>query len=88
MLTCASKPKPDENSPTPSGTRVSQRANFSLSVAETVVSAKAERRGFRKVSEKVRKNHSFLSKRVVFVVDDTGLEPVTSRTSTPKCDFL
>jgi hypothetical protein len=56
-------------------------------VAETVVSTKAERREFHKVSEKVKKNRSFLSKRTIFVVDDTGLEPVTSRTSTPKCDF-
>ena len=38
-------------------------------------------------TQKVRKTRSFLSKRAVFLVDDTGLEPVTSRTSTQKCDF-
>ena len=37
--------------------------------------------GERKVGEKVRKNRCFLSKTAVLMVDDTGLEPVTSRTS-------
>ena len=41
----------------------------------------------RKTSEKVKKR-SFREKRAFFMVDDTGLEPVTSRTSTQKCDFL
>ncbi len=34
------------------------------------------------MNKKVTKNRCFLSKTAVFLVDDTGLEPVTSRTST------
>ena len=33
------------------------------------------------MNKKVKKNRCFLSKTAVFLVDDTGLEPVTSRTS-------
>ena len=54
---------------------------FSLSVAKTVVRTKTHCQLHRKVCKKVKKNRSFLSKRAVFMVDDTGLEPVTSRTS-------
>ena len=35
----------------------------------------------KKMNKKVTKNRCFLSKTAVFLVDDTGLEPVTSRTS-------
>ena len=35
----------------------------------------------KKGNGKVRKNRCFLSKTAVYLVDDTGLEPVTSRTS-------
>ena len=59
-----------------------------MPVAKTVVNAKTGKRRNHKVAKKVKKTRSFLSKRAGFVVDDTGLEPVTSRTSTPKDNFL
>ena len=61
---------------------------FSLSVVETVVMRKAHGHLIWKSKQKVVKNRRFLSKTAVFVVDDTGLEPVTSRTSTPTFDFF
>ena len=64
-----------------SGARSPRRPGFSLSVAGSVV--RPERPGFgsRKTGVEVAKNRYFLSKTAVFVVDDTRLELVTSRTS-------
>jgi hypothetical protein len=53
-------------------------ADFGISATLTITQ---ERMLSHKTSKKVRKSRSFLSKRAVFMVDDTGLEPVTSRTS-------
>ena len=38
--------------------------------------------------EKTAKSRCFLLETAAFLVDDTGLEPVTSRTSTSKNDFF
>ena len=61
---------------------------FSLSVAEPVVMRKTHGRLILKSQQKVVKNRRFLSKTAVFVVDDTRLELVTSRTSTKNKAFF
>ena len=58
-----------------------QRADFYLSVAVVWSKMFGRNEVQRKMDKKVRKNRCFLSKTAVLMVDDTGLEPVTSRTS-------